>query len=134
MNSVEPWWFRSWYPFTVTTSGGNTPQEFRWAANAASMRETPETYVLEYDLPGLSRDDIEIKVDDRSLTISAKTERKVVEGKYLLDERGTVDITRTFTLPKDADLTSVEAKTKDGVLTLVIRKLAGPVLRTIKIL
>jgi len=94
---------------------------------AVDVRETEDTYNLEADLPGLEKKDIEIKVEDDILHISAKAEveeKTEAENnvKYLLNERKGRQFHRTFRLPKDADRTKIAASFDKGVLSLEIQK------------
>ncbi|ULQ60898.1 Hsp20/alpha crystallin family protein [Brucepastera parasyntrophica] len=90
------------------------------------VRETENAYILDMDLPGFAEKDIEVHLKDRILTIqSSKNEsgedKKKEDGvEYLVRERHTASFARRFTLPADIDAESVEAKFKNGVLTVNI--------------
>ncbi len=87
------------------------------------VRETPNAYVLDMDLPGMSEKDVEINLKDRVLSISSKVEEKKEEkkeGEWLIKERRSSCFSRRFTLPQDIDAEKVTAEFKHGVLSVDI--------------
>lgn len=76
--------------------------------------------VLKAELPGLHRDDIDLTVENSTLTIRAERKRDegVREGQYHRAERAFGTATRSFTLPATADASKVKADFRDGVLTV----------------
>ncbi len=92
---------------------------------AVDIREEKERYVLEAELPGLSEKEVDIKVNDRILSLSSakadeKAERR--EGTWLIRERGIRSFRRAFSLPRDVDGDGIQASFKDGLLTVVLPK------------
>ena len=111
------------------------------------LSQTENNFVLRADLPGLQRDDIEITVEDRTLTLTGsrsfedrtatdapKTEGadddKSVEDQavqadgetFTRIERSFGSFSRTFHLPTNVDTSKIQASFTDGVLTLLIAK------------
>ncbi|MBU0926365.1 MAG: Hsp20/alpha crystallin family protein [Spirochaetes bacterium] len=89
------------------------------------IREEKERYVLEAELPGFAEKDVDIKVNDRILTVSSsKDEAKNVggEGVWLIRERGVRTFRRSFSMPRDVDLDGIKASFKDGLLSVVLPK------------
>ena len=87
------------------------------------VRETPNAYILDMDLPGMSEKDVEINLKDRVLSISSKMEEKKEEkkdGDWLIKERRSSCFSRRFTLPQDIDAEKVTAEFKHGVLSVDI--------------
>jgi len=92
---------------------------------AVDVRETPDGYLVEAELPGLTEKDISVKVEDRTLMIeSVKAEKteKEEEGRYVIRERRSLSFSRAFTLPEDAETDGIEASFKNGVLEVGIKK------------
>lgn len=85
---------------------------------------TADELVIEAQLPGVNPDDVEITVENGTLTIRAETrsERKEGEGEYLVREirRGTVS--RSLTLPNGLEADKASASFDNGSLTLRIPK------------
>lgn len=90
-----------------------------------SLSETPETYVLQVDLPGVSPDALELEVHDQTVTLAARREAKVPDG-YAVQraERGSFAWKRSLTLPGKIDPDRVEARFDAGVLTVRIARAA----------
>jgi len=87
--------------------------------------ETPEAYVVKAEAPGVAKDKIDVKVEDRDLTISVEFgEEKEANGKALWTERRYGKSTRSIRLPEAIDANGAEAKHVDGVLQLTLPKLA----------
>ena len=90
------------------------------------VHEGDESFHVEAELPGYTKDQVHVELEDGMLSISAeKTEEDENEkekGKYHLRERCYSQVSRRFTLPSGIDSTKVEAKMEDGVLYLSIPK------------
>ncbi len=100
-----------------------TPQQ---AVNspAVDIREEEDRYVLEAELPGLNEKDVDVKVEENLLTLSSSREENHEEKKngYLIRERKAASFNRSFVLPKDVDRERIEARFRNGLLTLTIPK------------
>ena len=90
------------------------------------VRETDENYELEMDLPGFKKDQLNIKLEDGYLTISAAKghdqEKKDRHGKVIRQERYSGAMQRSFYVGNAVKVEDVKAKFEDGVLTLDIPK------------
>jgi HSP20 family protein len=93
-------------------------------AMPCDITETQNTFEIEADLPGFERDDVNVDVSNGVLTISAEREEKR-DGKRHVSERRYTSVQRQFTLPGGADPGAIDAKLKNGVLHLSIRKAAN---------
>jgi HSP20 family protein len=104
---------------------------FRWAGGSHDLPALPldvttsaDELVVEASLPGIKPEDVEITVENGTLTISGKTadERRAEEGSYLVQEirRGT--FSRSMTLPNGLEPDKATATFEHGVLTLRIPK------------
>jgi HSP20 family protein len=93
---------------------------------ATDFKETKDQYELIVDLPGVDPKDIDIKLRGNDLTISAHREsHKKEDGtNFHRVERSSGHITRTFSLPENADHDSIVAENKNGVLHLKVKKSA----------
>ena len=87
-------------------------------------KHSPDTYDIEIDLPGVNKDEIELKVEDDYLTVNAirKTKNEVKEEDYYLCESNYGLISRSFVLPKDVDRDKISAKYEDGRLYITLEK------------
>lgn len=90
------------------------------------LYETAATFVLTAELPGLSRDAIEIHAEESRITIRGAREAGFVPcEQYHRVERGHGRFSRAFVLPEPIDIEAVDADFKEGVLTVTIPKAGG---------
>ncbi|HFU76879.1 MAG TPA: Hsp20/alpha crystallin family protein [Epsilonproteobacteria bacterium] len=92
---------------------------------AINTREGEFAYHVEVDLPGMSKEDINIQVEDNTLVISGERKFKdeVKEENYYKVESSFGSFSRSFSLPDAADVENIHAESKDGVLEVVVPKL-----------
>lgn len=78
------------------------------------------------ELPGVDKDNLHVSLSDRSISIRASThaEKKEEKGKYYRREISSGEISRTLALPCDVDGQAAQAEFKDGLLEIVIPKVA----------
>ena len=88
--------------------------------------ETANEYVLTAELPGLTRDQIDIHAEERRIVIrgarSADPGRDIPCEQYHRVERGHGRFSRAFSLPEIIDIDGITADLKDGILTISIPK------------
>ena len=94
---------------------------------AVDIYETLDTIVIKADLPGVVREDIEIQVDDNTLTLKGERRfsKDVQEESYLRIERTYGSFHRCFTLPATIRQEEIRAVCRDGVLELTLPKAEG---------
>ncbi|MBR2751495.1 MAG: Hsp20/alpha crystallin family protein [Clostridiales bacterium] len=90
------------------------------------VNETDENYELEVDLPGFKKDEINVKLEDGYMTISASKgldkEKKDKHGTIIRQERYAGAMSRSFYVGEGVKTEDVKAKFEDGVLKLDIPK------------
>ena len=100
--------------------------EDRWVKTvpAVNVTETEKSFTLELAVPGLSKEDFNIRLDNGVLTISAEkeTERKAEEDKFTRREYNYSSFTRSFSLPENCNPEKIDAKYDNGVLKLMLPK------------
>jgi HSP20 family protein len=91
---------------------------------AMDVYETEDKLVVIVELPGLSAEDVEVQVEDSTLTVSGKREfsSEVNEEHYHRIERRYGAFSRAVTLPPQVDARKVDARFEDGVLTVEVAK------------
>jgi HSP20 family protein len=89
-------------------------------APPADVTKTSDAIVVKLDLPGLTVDDVQIEVLDRTLVVSGERREEVEENHegYYSRERSFGRFARTFGLPPGVDTATVKASFDDGVLTI----------------
>ncbi|KAF8393680.1 hypothetical protein HHK36_021927 [Tetracentron sinense] len=95
--------------------------------------DTPEEFIFFMDVPGLSKSDILVTVEDENtLVIRSNRKRKREDGeeegcKYIRLERKTFPkFLRKFQLPENSNVSAISAKCENGVLTVMVEKLPPP--------
>ena len=83
--------------------------------------ETPEALVLMADLPGVSKENLDVRVQDEMLTIQAKAE-DAVPGDPIYREFELSSFFRQFELGEEIDTQRINAELKHGVMTLQLPK------------
>lgn len=113
----------------------NEPVSARPWYPAVDIAENENEIILSADIPGVKMDDIEVKVENGTLTISGKREfqKQEEKGGYHRIERSYGSFQRAFTLPDSVDTDKVEADYQDGVLKVVLPKKEVAKPRTVKI-
>lgn len=87
-----------------------------------SLWENDSAFTVEFDLPGFSREDIDIQVDDGKLIVEAQRALPESEGECRYCDRRFLHGQRQFELPESVTGSGVEASLADGVLRLVLPK------------
>ncbi len=93
------------------------------------VSETDKGYVVQAEIPGVRKEDIQVTIEGNQVTISAEvkreTEPKEGEQRRLRAERYYGSVYRSFTLPVDLDETASAARFENGVLELTLSKKAA---------
>jgi len=134
---------RIWDPFDPFPNLEDRP--------AIDVTERGDKYVLDAELPGVSKENIEVRVGDggRSITIEGKAENKELpqaleEKTEAVNEKPTqlsverefsrnIRFTRTVWLPRSVDTKEVSAKLENGILTVLARKAEDKAMTTVPI-
>lgn len=89
----------------------------------ADIYETEDLYSLKLEIPGVSKENLDILIENNELVISAKSSlENSDEKKCKYSEFRAMDYRRTFRIGNDIDRSKVEAKLENGVLTLLLHK------------
>lgn len=97
------------------------------------ISETKNEYVLEADMPGVSKDGLEVLLEGNELTIVGRRPEKAREGEALHQESVTRDFRRTFVLDPVIDTARISAQMEQGVLTVRLPKNEKVAPRLIKV-
>ena len=98
--------------------------------------ETENELVLTAEIPGIDEKDVEIKVEDNTLSIKGerKFEKETKEENFHRIERSYGSFYRAFTLPSSVDSERIQAEQENGVLKISMPKRQELKPRTVKIL
>lgn len=92
------------------------------------VNEADANYVVKAEVPGVRKEDIDVRIDGDQVTISAETRTEKEEkdnGRVLCKERREGYASRSFTLACPVDEALADASYKDGVLALKLPKKAA---------
>jgi len=119
--------------FDRTGSGDGNPSAV-WSPST-DLVETDEDFRLRLDVPGMTKEDITINLQNRTLTVSGeRTSERTEDGEeYVRVERAFGTFHRTFTLPDAVDEDNIEATYDNGVLTITVPKTEEGTRRQIEI-
>jgi HSP20 family protein len=104
-----------------------------WWSMPIDIEETDDAYLVEVDVPGVSRDDLTLDWNDRQLTIHGEVKERDRKGYLRQQSRHVGRFDYSFTLPGDVDGDRIEASLADGVLTIKAPKAEGARARRIDI-
>ena len=109
--------FNTGFPFndiaTITApfAGGNI-----LTGDTVRFNSTAESFTVEVDLPGARREDTQVEITGNQVFINAK--RTITSQGGVKEEV----LTRSFTLDKDADVDTIQARQENGVLTISAKR------------
>ncbi|MBN8577598.1 MAG: Hsp20/alpha crystallin family protein [Cytophagales bacterium] len=103
---------------SITRAGGST------FVPKTDVVETPTAYEVHLAVPGLTKEDFNIEVNDNFLTVSGerKFQNEKKEKNFHAIETHYGSFSRSFTLPENVDATRINAKYNNGILELTIPK------------
>ncbi len=107
---------------------GGREAEGNWMAPyGVDIREDADHIYVEAELPGYKKEEVEITLENQTLTIAAErrpreTKSKDGEQTLLLQERRYSRFLRSFTLPPTVNESKCDAKLQDGVLMITLDK------------
>ena len=91
---------------------------------SVNIKNLSNKYELEFALPGIKKEDIEIDLDDNQLVIQGETKSsKSEDGEYTLREFSYQKFHRSFQLPDNINKDEISAKYEDGILKIDVPKL-----------
>lgn len=106
----------SFFDYPAKLFAGHSPR--------VDVYQTEDDVVVKAEIPGVSREDLSLYVDDRSVRISGETRReeKYSENDTYRSERYYGSFSRTVPLPAEVKPDEARAEYKDGILTVTVPK------------
>lgn len=119
--------FRSNLNRVFTSDRGSYGEDYGWrginGSPQTNLYDSGDTFQVIAEVPGMSKDDLNIKIQGNYLELSGTRKSDAPKGyKAHRVERNTTSFTRSFTLPTEVNVDKIEAVLKDGLLTLVMPK------------
>ena len=112
-----------WDPFRQLLA--RTEDSFGAWVPPVDIFERQDHLVIRAELPGVSRDDMDVRIENGVLTLQGerKREAELTEDNAFRLERSYGTFTRSFTLPETVDAASVAATYRDGVLEVSVPRI-----------
>ena len=98
-----------------------TVREAAWMPRV-DVEETEDAFLLEAELPGVKREDVDVELVDRELVISGELRERERRGILRRRARRTGQFEYRVTLPGDFDRERIEANLAEGVLSVRVPK------------
>ena len=90
------------------------------------IKEKGDKYIIDIDLPGYDKENIDLEIEDGYLKVTAKVDKNVDDSdedeKYIQQERFYGECSRSFYIGKNVKEEDIKASFKKGILTLTIPK------------
>jgi HSP20 family protein len=122
-NRINEMFDKFYYPLNISDSDFGI---WKWGLKA-DIYKKDDSLVIKAELPGVDKNDVQIDLSDRILTIKGerKSDNKIKEESYYRRETSFGKFERAFTLPVDVNSDQVKAEYKDGLLKIEIPKPEG---------
>ncbi|MCX6967217.1 MAG: Hsp20/alpha crystallin family protein [Verrucomicrobia bacterium] len=109
-------------PETNTLERSQTSRMPSWELPPANIREEHEAYLLELEMPGVSKNGIEVTVENNELTIVGHRQDEPPKGEVVYRESRHGDYRRSFEIDTSIDTGKISAKMEQGILKLTLPK------------
>lgn len=121
----RPWWPDRWF----------RSDEMEVRGPVVDVFEEKDDIVIKAELPGITKDNIEVNLTDHMLTIKGekKKEEEIKEENYYRAERAYGSFVRTLELPKDVHSDKIKASFKNGILEVRLPKTEEAKTKEIKV-
>jgi HSP20 family protein len=103
-----------------SSNGERAAEQF--VAPASTVLENADGYTLKVEMPGVSKENLEMWVENNELTILGRRSLPAVEGTLVHRESRAENFRRTFELDPSIDAEKIGAKIEQGVVTLTLPK------------
>ncbi|XP_020205751.1 18.5 kDa class I heat shock protein [Cajanus cajan] len=128
-NVLDPFSLDVWDPFRdfpfPTSVSVSARENSAFVSTRVDWKETPEAHVFKADIPGLSKEEVKVQIeDDKVLHISGErnVQKEDRNDTWHRVERSSGKFTRRFRLPDNAKVDKVKASMENGVLTVTVPK------------
>ena len=101
---------------------GNRRESEKFITPPASIRETSDAYTLELEMPGVSKEGLEISIEKNELSIVGRRSAPAIQGTQLHRESRPHNYRRSFEIDPSIENGKIAARMHQGVLTLTLPK------------
>jgi HSP20 family protein len=104
------------------SSNGERQATEQFISPSATVLENADGYTLEVEMPGVSKENLEMWVENNELTILGRRAMPSIEGTVIHRESRPENFRRSFEIDPSIDAEKISAKIEQGVVTLVLPK------------
>ena len=104
------------------SSNGERQASEQFIMPAATVLENTDGYTLEVEMPGVSKDNLEMWVENNELTILGRRDLPQIGGMLIHRESRSENFRRSFEIDPSIDTGKINAKIEQGIVTLVLPK------------
>jgi HSP20 family protein len=104
-----------------SSNGERQPTE-QFISPSATVLENADGYTLEVEMPGVSKENLEMWVENNELTILGRRAMPSIEGTLIHRESRPENFRRSFEIDPSIDAEKISAKIEQGVVTLILPK------------
>ena len=133
IESMDRWfWDDPWRPLWRRRRGSLIPQDIwsdRWLgtdmkSTAIDIIDTGKEFKVVAEMPGVSKQDLEVSITDNNISICGETKTEVEDENegYIRRERSYSTLCRTMVFPEEVNPDKAEATLKDGILEVKVAK------------
>jgi HSP20 family protein len=116
--------FQNWFEDFFAPVQNSSNNRFRASVPAVNIAEDENKYEIEFAVPGLTKSDFSINLENDLLIVKTEKDNNSQEtnSNYTRKEFNFSSFQRTFTIPESADGDKIKAEYKDGILSIEIPK------------
>ena len=107
---------------TAARNGSGEANRVTYLTPPANIREDKDGYILEAEMPGVSKDGLEVTIENGELQIIGRRTKSEAAGRQIYRESRGLDYRRVFELDHSIDAGKIVARIDQGVLTLHLPK------------
>ncbi|MEY2558490.1 MAG: hypothetical protein QOE34_1915 [Verrucomicrobiota bacterium] len=104
------------------SSNGERQATEQFISPSATVLENADGYTLEVEMPGVSKENLEMWVENNELTILGRRAMPSIEGTLIHRESRPENFRRSFEIDPSIDAEKISAKIEQGVVTLILPK------------
>lgn len=106
----------------MNTTVRETGQSEHFVAPAASVLEDGDGYQLQVEMPGVTKEGLEIATEGNELTITGRRSLPTIDGTLIHHESRRENFRRTFEIDPSIDVNKINARIEQGLLTVTLPK------------
>ncbi len=101
---------------------GDLQDDRDYVLPAANIRAVGDEYIIELEMPGVSKEGLEITLERNEVTIVGHRKEETPSGNLFYGESAQADYSRSFELGPDIDTSKIRAEMQQGILKLHLPK------------